>query len=595
MAGYVPPAFIADLIAQTDIIDIIGRRVPLKKAGGSFKACCPFHHEKTPSFTVSPKNQTYHCFGCHASGNVISFLMDYEKLEFLEAIEELAQEKGLSVPYEKPRHSGGHFQQNSAPTTSYADRKALYALMENIAKRYQHTLQQTPEARQYLSKRGLSADVVEKFGLGFAPDGFDFLRRNFSQNNTAYAQLATVGMLSESERGNRYDRFRNRLMFPIRDRRGRVIAFGGRVLDDSTPKYLNSPEMVLYHKGSELYGLFEATQQKARRSRLLIVEGYMDVVALAQFGVDYAVASLGTATTPEQLKLAFRTTDQIICCYDADRAGRDAAWRALENVLPFLEDGREIKFIFLPDGEDPDSFVRRYGKAAFEEKLQEALPFSQYLFDHLKPQVDFSTAEGEAKLVQLLKPYLDKIPGKLLRELLLDTLERTLGWWDRNKLNALLKKEQPKPQAMKDPVLQQGFTPIRLVIALLADDPSLARYVSDDDVHLLQQIKQPGVDLFVQMLVLAKERTGLKTAQFLEYWRMDNRYAGVLEKLLAKLHLEEIADYSAVFNENLATLVAQSVKSKIRELIGKSRQYGLNAEEGAFLQMLLRKQHENNK
>lgn len=593
MAGYVPPAFIADLIAQTDIIDIIGRRVPLKKAGGSFKACCPFHHEKTPSFTVSPKNQTYHCFGCHASGNVISFLMDYEKLEFLEAIEELAQEQGLTVPYEKPRHSAGNFQQHSAPTTSYADRKSLYALMEQVAKLYQHTLQQTPVARQYVSKRGLSTDVVEKFGLGFAPDGFDFLRQNFSQNNPTYAQLATLGMLSESERGKRYDRFRNRLMFPIRDRRGRVVAFGGRVLDDSTPKYLNSPEMVLYHKGNELYGLFEATQQQARRSRLLIVEGYMDVVALAQFGVDYAVASLGTATTPEQLKLAFRTTDQIICCYDADRAGRDAAWRALENVLPFLEDGREIKFIFLPDGEDPDSFVRRYGKAAFEEKLQEAQSFSQYLFDQLKPQVDFSTAEGEAKLVQLLKPYLDKIPGELLRELLLENLERTLGWWDRSKLNALLKKDKPKPTETKDPVLKQGFTPIRLVIALLAEDPSLARFVDESNFQFLQQIQQPGVDLFVEMLRLARERTGLKTAQFIEYWRMDNRYSGVLEKLLAKLHLEEIADFSAVFNDNLSILLKQSVEMKIKELIGKSRQYGLNAEEDKLLQTLLRKQHEN--
>lgn len=592
MAGYVPPAFIADLIAQTDIIDIIGRRVPLKKAGGSFKACCPFHHEKTPSFTVSPKNQTYYCFGCHASGNVISFLMDYEKLEFLEAIEELAQEQGLTVPYEKPRHSTGNFQQHSAPTTSYGDRKSLYALMEQVAKLYQQTLHQTPVARHYVSKRGLSTDVVEKFGLGFAPDGFDFLRRNFSQNNLAYAQLATLGMLSESERGKRYDRFRNRLMFPIRDRRGRVVAFGGRVLDDSTPKYLNSPEMVLYHKGNELYGLFEATQQQARRSRLLIVEGYMDVVALAQFGVDYAVASLGTATTPEQLKLAFRTTDQIICCYDADRAGRDAAWRALENVLPFLEDGREIKFIFLPDGEDPDSFVRRYGKAAFEEKLQEAQSFSQYLFDQLKPQVDFSTAEGETKLVQLIKPYLEKIPGELLRELLLENLERTLGWWDRNKLNALLKKDKSKPAATET-IVQLGFTPIRLVIALLAEDPSLARFVDESSFQFLQQIQQPGVDLFVEMLRLARERTGLKTAQFIEYWRMDNRYSGVLEKLLAKLHLEKIADFSAVFNDNLSILLKQSVEMKIKELIGKSRQYGLSAEEDKLLQTLLRKQHEN--
>ncbi len=592
MAGYVPPAFIADLIAQTDIIDIIGRRVPLKKAGGSFKACCPFHHEKTPSFTVSPKNQTYYCFGCHASGNVISFLMDYEKLEFLEAIEELAQEQGLTVPYEKPRHSTGNFQQHSAQTTSYGDRKSLYALMEQVAKLYQQTLHQTPVARHYVSKRGLSTDVVEKFGLGFAPDGFDFLRRNFSQNNPAYAQLATLGMLSESERGKRYDRFRNRLMFPIRDRRGRVVAFGGRVLDDSTPKYLNSPEMVLYHKGNELYGLFEATQQQAHRSRLLIVEGYMDVVALAQFGVDYAVASLGTATTPEQLKLAFRTTDQIICCYDADRAGRDAAWRALENVLPFLEDGREIKFIFLPDGEDPDSFVRRYGKAAFEEKLQEAQSFSQYLFDQLKPQVDFSTAEGETKLVQLIKPYLEKIPGELLRELLLENLERTLGWWDRNKLNALLKKDKPKPAATET-IVQLGFTPIRLVIALLAEDPSLARFVDESSFQFLQQIQQPGVDLFVEMLRLARERTGLKTAQFIEYWRMDNRYSGVLEKLLAKLHLEKIADFSAVFNDNLSILLKQSVEMKIKELIGKSRQYGLSAEEDKLLQTLLRKQHEN--
>lgn len=369
MAGLIPRSFIDDILARTDIVELIHSRVKLKKAGRDYQACCPFHHEKTPSFTVSPKKQFYHCFGCHAHGNAISFLMEYDKLEFIDAVEELAAMHGLEIPYEKSPHFAGN---------SVKNKRTLYELMREIAQFYQQQLLKHIPPQHYLQQRGLSPEIIQRFQIGFVPNTSNAVLRKFGANVELQQNLFDAGMLSRNELGDVYDRFRHRIMFPIRDRRGRYIAFGGRVLGDEKPKYLNSPECTIYHKGNELYGLFEALQVNDSPEMLLVVEGYMDVVALAQFGVDYAVASLGTATTPEQIQVAFRATEQLVCCYDADRAGRDAAWRALENALPFLEDGRQLKFIFLPDGEDPDTFIRQYGKAAFEDYLKNAQSLSDF-------------------------------------------------------------------------------------------------------------------------------------------------------------------------------------------------------------------------
>ncbi|WP_303820045.1 DNA primase, partial [Actinobacillus minor] len=327
MKGTIPRSFIDDLIARTDIVELINHRVKLKKAGREYHACCPFHHEKTPSFSVSPSKQFYHCFGCGAHGNVISFLMEYDKLEFPEAIEELAALNGLEVPRENLRQSDSR-----SPQVGYKAKRDLYGLLSEITQFYQQNLQQDIPSQSYLQQRGLSSEIIARFEIGFAPNAYDAVLRKFGKNPEEVQKLRDTGMLSESESGRIYDKFRNRIMFPIRDKRGRVIAFGGRVMGDERPKYLNSPESATYHKGNELYGLYQALQVDENPQYLFVVEGYMDVVALAQFGVENAVASLGTATTGEQIQQMFRVTEQIICCYDGDRAGRDAAWRAFENA-----------------------------------------------------------------------------------------------------------------------------------------------------------------------------------------------------------------------------------------------------------------------
>ncbi|MDQ5892159.1 MAG: primase, partial [Pseudomonadota bacterium] len=407
MAGRIPRVFINDLLARTDIVDLIDARVKLKKQGKNYHACCPFHHEKTPSFTVNGDKQFYHCFGCGAHGNAIDFLMNYDRLEFVETIEELATMHGLEVPYET----------GTGPTKQEIhQRHNQYELMGHISEFYQQALQHSVgvPALQYLQQRGLSAEVISHFAIGFAPSGWDNVLKRFGEGSDRNV-LNDAGMLVTNDQGRTYDRFRERVMFPIRDKRGRVIAFGGRVLGNDTPKYLNSPETGIFHKGRQLYGLYEAQQSHKDLKRLLVVEGYMDVVALSQFCIDYAVASLGTSTTAEHIQLLFRATDQVVCCYDGDRAGREAAWRALETALPYLNDGRQLRFMFLPDGEDPDTLVRKEGKAAFEQRMVQALPLSQFLFETLQQQVDMSSADGRTKLGILAMPLIGQVPGETQR------------------------------------------------------------------------------------------------------------------------------------------------------------------------------------
>ena len=355
MAGRIPQSFIDDLLVRTDIVELIDSRVRLKKAGKNYQACCPFHNEKSPSFTVSQEKQFYHCFGCGAHGNAIGFVMEYDGLEFPDAIEELASMQGMQVPREQS--IGGSA--NSQPAVS----KDLFELMNQIARFYESNLKSAPHAVEYLKGRGLTGEVVKRFNIGYAPSDWDQVRRRFGASRDHEQLLISGGMLITRDNGpGSYDRFRDRIMFPIRDKRGRVIGFGGRVLGDGTPKYLNSPETPIFHKGRELFGLYEVKQAHKDPRRILVVEGYMDVVALGQYDIDYAVAALGTATTSDHIHTLFRTTAEVVCCYDGDNAGREAAWRALDNALSHLQDGRELKFVFLPDGEDPDSLVRQIGK-----------------------------------------------------------------------------------------------------------------------------------------------------------------------------------------------------------------------------------------
>ena len=393
----IPKNFIQDLLNRLDIVDVVERYVPLKKAGANFIACCPFHNEKSPSFTVSQTKQFYHCFGCGAHGTAIGFVMEHAGLGYVDAIEELARSMGLEVPQE--RQAAGEAYQKIAPD--------LYEVMQTATRYYREQLKLSPRAIEYLKQRGLSGEIAAKFGIGYAADGWQSLAAAFP--NYQDVTLNETGLVISGDDDKRYDRFRDRIMFPIINVRGQVIGFGGRVLDKGEPKYLNSPETPLFEKGRELYGLFQAQKSIRAEQCVLVVEGYMDVVALAQHGVEYAVATLGTATTPYHVQKLLRLTEHIVFCFDGDKAGQRAAWRALENALPYLQDGKRISFLFLPVEHDPDSFIREFGKAVFEQRMQEAMPLSAYLLREISAELDLRSQEGRNQLLQRAKPLLTAI------------------------------------------------------------------------------------------------------------------------------------------------------------------------------------------
>ncbi|GAB3110115.1 DNA primase [Aestuariicella hydrocarbonica] len=420
MAGLIPQTFIDDLLDRIDIVDVVDARVKLKKTGKNYSACCPFHEEKTPSFTVSPDKQFYYCFGCGASGTALGFVLEHDRLNFPDAVEELAKMVGLEVPREA---------RDDSPRQQ--ERKNLYQLLEKADQFFRQQLRHSP-ARQhainYLQQRGLSGEIARDFGIGYAPPGWDNLLKAIGLTDEDKHLLAEGGMLIERpEDGRRYDRFRNRIMFPIRDTRGRVIGFGGRVLGDDKPKYLNSPETPVFHKGRELYGLFEARQAYRQLPRLLVVEGYMDVVALAQFGIRYGVATLGTACGEDHLALAFKYTQEVVFCFDGDEAGRNAARRALENSLSSMQDGRQVKFLFLPDGEDPDTLVRQVGTDKFTAMIDLAVPLEDFLFDSVADGIDIQSMEGRARLSKRSAPLLHKLPAGVFRELMFANLAQRTG------------------------------------------------------------------------------------------------------------------------------------------------------------------------
>ncbi|EGQ8516808.1 DNA primase [Vibrio parahaemolyticus] len=581
MAGHIPRSFIDDLLARLDIVDIIDARVKLKKKGKNYGACCPFHNEKTPSFSVSQEKQFYHCFGCGVHGNAIDFMMEFERLEFVEAIEELASYLGLDVPREQ--RSGGSGQFKSGPQASSSEKRSLYDLMGSIAQFYRNQLKQPSSkvAIEYLKDRGLSGEIVQKFGIGYVADEWDLVRKNFGQNKDNQDMLVTGGMLIENDKGNRYDRFRGRIMFPIRDRRGRVIGFGGRVLGEGTPKYLNSPETPIFHKGKELYGLYEVLQAHREPAQILVVEGYMDVVALAQYGVDYSVASLGTSTTGDHIQMLFRQTNTVVCCYDGDRAGKEAAWRALENALQFLKTGNTLKFLFLPDGEDPDSYVRKYGKAAFEQQIEQATPLSSYLFDNLIElhQINLGNNEGKSALRAYASALIDKIPDPYFQELLEKLLDERTGF--DNRLRQPRKKiSETRPQPHKE----IKRTPMREVIALLIQNPSYAQMVPD--LSSVRDLSIPGLSLFADVLDKCQAHPHINTGQLLEHWRNSQN-----EALLSRLASWDIPldedNQEEIFLDSLDKIIAQCVEKQIENLQAKARSVGLSAEEKRELLALM--------
>ena len=583
MAGRIPRQFIDDLLARADIVDVVDSRVPLKKAGKNYQACCPFHNEKSPSFTVSQDKQFYHCFGCGEHGNAISFLMEFDRLDFVDAIEELANHCGIEVVREENNTSPAEHRRQQEV---YQQKQDDYELMNQISHFYQQQLKVSADkevAVNYLKGRGLSGEVVKRFSIGYISEAWDGMMKAYSRNGQANQQLVDLGMAIQGDKSRPYDRFRGRIMFPIRDKRGRVIGFGGRVLGDEKPKYLNSPETRVYHKGHELYGLYEAKQANKNLKRLVVVEGYMDVVALAQHGVDYAVASLGTATTTEQLQTMFRTVKEVICCYDGDRAGRDAAWRAMENALPLIRDGFSLKFVFVPDGEDPDSLIRKEGQQAFEKIIDEAMPLSKFLFEQLMIQVDMSSSEGRAAFVESFKPLLVKLPDSVLKDGIINDVANNFGTGSEQFLTKF-RKTVTGIGTIKKPKVSTKVTPVRLAIALLLEHPHIVKAL--EDISALQSLTIPGVDLLTQLLELCQQNPAIKTAQLLEYFR-DTEQGKQLAKLMCWQHHIEAEAAQDVFLDSIEKLLNDFVEQRAEFLLQKARTGQMSQQEKQELQAIL--------
>jgi len=565
MAGRIPSQFIDELLNRVDIVEVIDSRVALKKAGREYSACCPFHNEKTPSFTVSPAKQFYHCFGCGAHGSAISFLMEYERLEFVDAIEELASMVGMTVP----RETTG---------TQHKDSRDLYDVLEQASQFYSEQLRQhtnADKAVEYLKQRGLSGEIAATFGIGYAPPGWDNLLSYLSAKKITEKQMLSAGLLIAKQGGGHYDRFRDRIIFPIRDRRGRVIAFGGRALGDETPKYLNSPETEVFHKGKELYGLYEARKFSQDLQRLIVVEGYMDAVSLSQYGIKNVVATLGTATTKEHLDKLFRVVPEVIFCFDGDRAGRQAAWRALENSLPLMGEGRQIKFMFLPEGEDPDTVVRQEGEAGFHQRLQGAQAFSNFFYESLSKTIELNTIDGRSFLVEKAKPYLLKLPDGVFRHMMINKLAE-ISHVESEKLSTLIfsanaskiSKQQVKPKTFN----AGGPTPLRKLVRLLLEMPSLAQEV---EVEEIRGLNERGIPFLIELIEIIRSKPHINCAGLLENWR-ETENGKLLEKLVKlpanltdhELHLTD-DDITREFLDIYQWLKREYYKQRLEELIHK--------------------------
>jgi DNA primase len=588
MAGRIPEQFIDDLLVRADIVDVIDRRVPLKKAGKDYKACCPFHEEKTASFTVSAEKQFYHCFGCGAHGTAIGFLMEYDHLPFPEAVEELASSLGMDVP----REGGGQ----AGPAAS--DTPELLDILNEADLFYRKQLRTHPDAQEavdYLKGRGLTGEIAADFGIGYAPDAWDALVTNLGTSDERLKLLEKAGLATSKQGGGFYDRFRHRIMFPIHDYRGRVVGFGGRLLPDRAPtaqgnasaagdkksgaaKYLNSPETPVFHKGREMYGLFRAREAIKNANRVLVVEGYMDVVALAQNGVRNVVATLGTATTPDHLERLFRHAPEVIFCFDGDRAGRQAAWRALEQSLPLLRSGRLVSFLFLPEGEDPDSMIRAEGQAAFEQRMAGVMPLPEFLMEELAAKVDLGRADGQARFAELARPLLQKVPAGVFREILMEMLEKKAGL-GQDKLSKSLNLDKKPPSTASGRVSAgrrqqppfredslQGL--VRQAITMLLQNPQLAPYAGD--YQLLSALDWRGLDLLREMLEIISREPGLNQARVLERYR-ETEYFPHLQKLAARQHLPGDVDMQAEFSGIFDQMRNQSARARFQLLYNKGQ------------------------
>lgn len=570
MSGRIPEDFIDAVLARTDIAEVIGARVPLRRSGRELSGRCPFHEEKTPSFTVSPQKQFYHCFGCGAHGTVIGFLMAIDRLDFREAIADLAQRAGMTLP-----------QETSQAQESGTSLAALYEVLAAASVFYRKQLRHHPDAAgatEYLKSRGLDGKTAARFHLGFAPDGWDGLGRALGERYGTDL-LRQAGLLAGDDSGRGYDRFRGRVMFPIEDRRGRVLGFGGRILGAGEPKYLNSPETAVFHKGRELYGLPNVLEQARNPHTLLVVEGYMDVVMLAQHGIDNAVAVLGTALTAEHLRAAFRVTPRLVLCFDGDNAGRRAAERAVDTALPELTDGRDLRLLFLPEGEDPDSLVRRIGRDALLELAGRAIPVSRHLTERLLSDVDLASTEGRARLGALAKPLLDRLPAGTYRDLLRDEFSRHVG----RALPAATSQStptRPPPRPGAHPSL------VRRAILLLAHYPQLAGEFGDLDA--LAAVHRPGMDFLLRLLKAIADLSQPRLDRLLEHWR-DTDDGADLARVLTSSELvpQETGLAAQELRQIAARLQPQAARGRLGEILHGAAPSQLDAEQRAEVLALL--------
>jgi DNA primase len=617
MAGRIPQSFIDDLLSRADIVEVIDRRVPLKKSGKNYSACCPFHDEKTPSFSVSPDKQFYYCFGCGAGGNALGFLMEYERLDFPRAIEVLADSLGLAVPREE---TPGYKEE--------APQKPLFDMLEKAAQFYKEQLRQHPQATKavdYLKKRGLTGITARDFSLGYAPPGWDNLIKKLGISNEDKKRLIDVGLLiqKEDDPNRNYDRFRDRIMFPIRDSRGRIIGFGGRVLTDEKPKYLNSPETAVFHKGNELYGLYEARQANRHLAKVLVVEGYMDVISLFQHGITWATATLGTATSTEHVRKLFRHTSEIVFCFDGDEAGRRAAQRALESCLPALDDGRRARFLFLPDGEDPDSIVQKHGRDALLQRIDKAQPLEDFLFYIASGDSDTQTLEGRARLAKSAAPLIGMLPDNGFRELMLRELSQRTGI-SGHTVDQLLEQSQSKPAAEASeapaprPQKRQPLPPrhriqrqpLLYALGILLLYPQLASRIDqapdfssgsagDNGDNNGSNPKTPSNSerILTETLLLLKRRPESNTNMLLGYWFSEPDMKELTSQALDQASYVDDEKAEQELLNTLEHLNQQRTEDHLDTLVDRLKRTDyaqLTATEKAQLQQLLDRKHSKN-
>ncbi len=556
---------------RVDIVDLIDSHVPLKKTGANYVARCPFHVEKSPSFSVNRNKQFFHCFGCGASGNAISFLMDFSHLDFVEAVEDLAAFAGVSVRREQTAYV--------ADASKKEDLNSLYQVLEQVAAFYVEQLRVTPKAIEYLKSRQVKGAIARDFLLGYAPDKWSSLSEHFDQK-----LLIDAGLLVVKDDGLVYDRFRSRVVFPIRDKRSRIVGFGGRVLDDSLPKYLNSPETPVFHKGKEVYGLYELLAKNSKPQRILIVEGYMDVIALAQYGIHYAVAALGTATSQAHLDLLFRFSSELVFCFDGDRAGREAAWRVMESAFSSLKEGRSCRIMILPSQHDPDSLVREEGVDGFVHRVQTAQALSDYFFDYVASGLNLSEVEGRSQLISKARPYLERLPEGTYREMMFSRLQDLSGMAS---LNSAENKFASPPVSSYKP-RQQEFNRLssaRVAIALLLQHPALAENVEQKNVDWTG-LEFRGIELFKSVLGVILDKQSVNTAVLIEHYRDTPEEKLVKSLALLDVHIAE-DKIELVFSDALNGLLKQARDASIARLQAKAQLQGLDAQEQSALVSML--------